>query len=351
MKVSDPYFLAYNVKPEHGRKVATLVGFKWFRFDIFLNITIEAGSTPESSIFHITKGSDSGTFGTRYPALMYFETELCVYFDFYAHELNKRICSGNFEEDQPTIVKIRCFQEPSVDSNAGYLNFEFCVNEACQMHRWYHSSVQVFYWFYWSELYLYLSDPWYPTAKSIIHSFGVNIGKYSSKFFTYATYSFIIFSDPSVTLFPLKQEYAASCFEENIDYPGGDIHSDLKYSSGPEECQQLCQANDKCLYWGFKGGSKLCWLKSKKISRSSNSGTISGPKNCQEIYQDVNSAAIQYPKDMRSKIFTSKALQILGEKKISHEIFTRVLPKLKRSELSLHYQCGSKDKDSLVEVI
>ena len=156
MKVSDPYFLAYNAKPEHGRKVATLVGFKWFRFDIFLNITIEAGSTPESSIFHITRGSDSGIFGSRYPALMYFETELCVYFDFYAHELNKRICSGNFEEDQPTIVKIRCFQEPSVDSNAGYLNFEFCVNEACQMHRWYHSSVQVFYWFYWSELYLYL---------------------------------------------------------------------------------------------------------------------------------------------------------------------------------------------------
>ena len=148
----------------------------------------------------------------------------------------------------------------------------------------------------------------------------------------------------------LDFDETVDCFEENIGYPNGDIHSDLKYSSSAEECQQMCQANDNCLYWGFKRG-KICWLKNKKISSSSSSGTISGPKNCQEIYQDVNSAAIQYPKDMRSKIFTSKALQILGEKKISHEIFTRVLPKLKRSELSLHYQCGSKDKDSLVEVI
>ena len=60
----------------------------------------------------------------------------------------------------------------------------------------------------------------------------------------------------------------------------------------------------------------------------------------QESYKDINSAGIEY-NGIKPKIFTSKVPTILGEKLISHEIFTRVLPKLKRAELSFHYQCGS----------
>ena len=183
MNVSDPYFLAYNVKPEHGKKVATLVGYKWFRFDIFLNITIETDEERklglDYSIFHITTGDNRGTTGTRLPALWYSyrdKKELCVYFDFSSSVQNKLFCSGHFEENQLTIVKIRYFQELSANS-AGFLNFEFCVNEPCQRYRWYHSSLLANYWYTWSDLSLYLSDPWYPPAKSIIHSFGVNIGK------------------------------------------------------------------------------------------------------------------------------------------------------------------------------
>ena len=183
LNVSDPYFLAYNVKPERAKKVATLVGYKWFRFDIFLNITIETDEERklgfDYSIFHITTGDNSGSAGTRVPALWYSyrdKKELCVYFDNSYNVQNERICSGHFEENQHTMVKIRYFQELSFIS-AGYLNFEFCVNEHCQRYRWYHPSLSSYYWYTWSEVSLYLSNPWFSPAKSIIHSFGVNIGK------------------------------------------------------------------------------------------------------------------------------------------------------------------------------
>ena len=80
----------------------------------------------------------------------------------------------------------------------------------------------------------------------------------------------------------LDFDETVDCFEENIGYPYGDIHSDLKYSSGPEGCQELCQANAKCLYWVFNVGSKLCWLKDTIIERISTFGKIAGPKYCPE---------------------------------------------------------------------
>ena len=80
----------------------------------------------------------------------------------------------------------------------------------------------------------------------------------------------------------LDFDETVDCFEENIGYPYGDIHSDLKYSSSPEGCQELCQANAKCLYWVFNVGSKLCWLKDTIIERISTFGKIAGPKYCQE---------------------------------------------------------------------
>ena len=38
------------------------------------------------------------------------------------------------------------------------------------------------------------------------------------------------------------------CFEENIDYIGGDITGQSRVETA-EECQSLCQNHPNCLHW------------------------------------------------------------------------------------------------------
>jgi hypothetical protein len=49
--------------------------------------------------------------------------------------------------------------------------------------------------------------------------------------------------------------------EENVDVPGNDISSSP--SSGPQECQTRCNANDNCVGIALRKSDNYCWLKNK----------------------------------------------------------------------------------------
>jgi len=69
-----------------------------------------------------------------------------------------------------------------------------------------------------------------------------------------------------------------SCFEENIDYNGNDLYTDVRYAESAVQCQQRCQKETRCAVWTFQGGFK-CWLKTSSAGRRKQAGTVSGDKN------------------------------------------------------------------------
>lgn len=70
------------------------------------------------------------------------------------------------------------------------------------------------------------------------------------------------------------------CLEKDIDY-GYHIIKSVK-SLTVEECQRLCQADDKCRYFTFLDNDKMCQLKGVGAmeNRSYYKGVVSGPKWC-----------------------------------------------------------------------
>jgi len=73
-----------------------------------------------------------------------------------------------------------------------------------------------------------------------------------------------------------------TCYDVDTDYSGGDIfHSDTTDSA--KDCQRLCMATAKCIYWTFdanEGESFGCHLKDRKHPPSALEKAISGPRLC-----------------------------------------------------------------------
>jgi hypothetical protein len=79
------------------------------------------------------------------------------------------------------------------------------------------------------------------------------------------------------------------CYEDGIDYPGGEIAETISNSS--DECQKECQSNEQCNYWTWIKPESAqvanhCYLKPRVINRtptslqSNGKETISGPRYC-----------------------------------------------------------------------
>ena len=75
------------------------------------------------------------------------------------------------------------------------------------------------------------------------------------------------------------------CFEEGIDYSGGDVHDQTyPHTESPLDCQRLCQKDAKCFFWTWTKPThhdpNICYFKSKIANRTNDYNTISGPKFC-----------------------------------------------------------------------
>ena len=75
------------------------------------------------------------------------------------------------------------------------------------------------------------------------------------------------------------------CFEEEINYSGNDIATHSPVAT-PEDCQVLCQHNDKCKYWTYGHITEEfwyaghCFLKNDKSNVGQKAALTSGPRNC-----------------------------------------------------------------------
>jgi len=81
------------------------------------------------------------------------------------------------------------------------------------------------------------------------------------------------------------------CFEDNIDYYGGDLEN-VPFDQVPTErdCQARCEKNPDCRFWTWgkpdhSHGPKICFQKDNIRGRKNNSQTISGPKFCSSKYK------------------------------------------------------------------
>ena len=81
------------------------------------------------------------------------------------------------------------------------------------------------------------------------------------------------------------------CFDQNVDYRGNDLNKGYEtLTDTPEECQQLCQDNEKCVEFTWvmpnvlegvlKGRGNECWMKYAKATRIAMQNVVSGPKTC-----------------------------------------------------------------------
>ena len=91
------------------------------------------------------------------------------------------------------------------------------------------------------------------------------------------------------------------CFDIDIDYAGFDIGTGPEYAGSVKTksasaCQELCQAAPLCQFWtwddrpGEHDGKWNCWLKSSEKGRKRFAGHISGPKRCNKLPGQSQSA-------------------------------------------------------------
>ena len=80
------------------------------------------------------------------------------------------------------------------------------------------------------------------------------------------------------------------CFEDNIDYYGGDLEN-VPFDQVPTErdCQARCEKNPDCRFWTWgkpdhSHGPKICFQKDTIQEKKINNKTISGPKFCTSKY-------------------------------------------------------------------
>lgn len=77
----------------------------------------------------------------------------------------------------------------------------------------------------------------------------------------------------------LTQE--AQAYEDNVDRPGGDYTSfNLPAGSGPQACEQFCDADGQCKAWtfvrpGVQAPNARCWLKSSVPAAQANNCCVS----------------------------------------------------------------------------
>ena len=81
-----------------------------------------------------------------------------------------------------------------------------------------------------------------------------------------------------------KKFFTESCLELNTEYFGNGIFLH-ENTSNWNDCAELCQKESTCNYWTFKKPLTEqygeCELKRSDSGRSSNSGAVSGGRNCQ----------------------------------------------------------------------
>lgn len=92
------------------------------------------------------------------------------------------------------------------------------------------------------------------------------------------------------------------CYDVNVDYRGNDLNNGNEtLTDTPEECQQLCQDNKKCVAFTWvmpnvlegvlKDRGNECWMKYAKATPMATRNVISGPRECAlkvTIEKDLN---------------------------------------------------------------
>lgn len=81
------------------------------------------------------------------------------------------------------------------------------------------------------------------------------------------------------------------CFEGDKAYvgfplkkPGG--NNDYGVKNSAEECQEQCQALEKCAWWNWDQ-DKHCWLKTEQGKEKAVKNSVTGPKNCPKVEAKV----------------------------------------------------------------
>ena len=79
------------------------------------------------------------------------------------------------------------------------------------------------------------------------------------------------------------------CFEENIDYRGGNITGQIHpLTESADGCQKLCQKDANCSYWTWANPShfipNVCYFKENIEIRGYRENTTSGPKLCDGMW-------------------------------------------------------------------
>jgi len=80
-----------------------------------------------------------------------------------------------------------------------------------------------------------------------------------------------------------KTLFNRSCFEDNYDYYGNDLHWVIpETASSAADCQDQCSRDSDCKFFTFKTGKSFhnCYLKDSDAGRRVRSGRISGRASC-----------------------------------------------------------------------
>lgn len=75
------------------------------------------------------------------------------------------------------------------------------------------------------------------------------------------------------------------CLNTGFNLPGNDIQRIPNFASS-EDCQKQCQSNDACKFFTYDAINKICWLKNAETIPTVVAGHVSGPKVCQNCFQD-----------------------------------------------------------------
>ena len=79
-----------------------------------------------------------------------------------------------------------------------------------------------------------------------------------------------------------------SCFVQDKKYMGPHIRTQTKIASA-DECQKVCQDDDRCTHFAWNSKENKCYLKEGKGSAPDMEGWVSGPKNCPQGFLQVGS--------------------------------------------------------------
>ena len=82
-------------------------------------------------------------------------------------------------------------------------------------------------------------------------------------------------------IFTFDEVKDISCFQEKIAFEGEALHSEEDVSVN--ECQLLCQEDEKCNFWRYMPKSRFCDLIVTVIEELKHDDFVSGSKTCPQL--------------------------------------------------------------------